>query len=354
MKRLSPAEKIRQEILERLERGFGDEGSPLSWLIQKAVQRTLQEVLEREVDSYLGRERYERGEERASSYRNGYEPKAIKTSEGRIEVQVPQVRGEAAPFHSRVLPRGTAISERLQDLAVEMYVRGMSTRDIEDAFKDEEGGLLLSRQGVSEMTEELSKEFEAFRQRDLSSLDVVYLFLDGVYEHCRYQASRKEAILCAWGILASGQKLLLHLDLGNKESYECWRDFLRHMIGRGLRQPLLVTSDGCPGLIKAVNDCLPVTRRQRCLFHKMQNIVAKLPETAHREMIPLIKSIFDQKNREIAFLAAQQLIEKYSSKYPSAIKCLQDDLEASLAFLEFPPGHHHAIRTTNLIPTSAF
>jgi transposase-like protein len=260
---------------------------------------------------------------------------------------MPQGR-DTDPFHSSVLPRGKVISEKLKNLAVEMYIRGMSTRDIEEALK-QDGKLLLSREGVSELTEIIAEEFEQFSQRDLSNLDVVYLFIDGIYEHCRYQAGRPEAILCGWGILSNGRKVLIHLGMGNKESYKCWQEFFRSMIKRGLRQPLLATADGAPGLIKAVEECFPGTKRQRCLFHKMQNIVNKLPENAKREIMSKVRAVFDQTNKEVAKIGVQKLIEEYADEYPSAMKCFQDDLEACLAFMEFPAGHHKSIRTTNLI-----
>lgn len=346
MKRIAPSETIRNEIMKALAEGLPQENS-LSWLIEKSVQRILQEAIEQEVSDYLGRDRYSRKED-SQGHRNGYEEKTVKTAEGPISLKMPQVRN-IDPFHSKILPEGEVVSDRLRHLAVEMYARGLSTRDIEEAFKANNGKPLISRTGVSEITESLAEEYDAFTKRDLSNFDLIYLFLDGVYEQCRYQAGNREAIFCAWGILSSGEKILLSLGMGNKESYDCWVSFLRDMIARGLRQPLLTTTDGAPGLMKAVNDCFPGTKRQRCLFHKVQNIVNKLPESAHREVLPKIKSVFEQTDKEIARLVVQKLINDYAQIYPAAMKCLQDDLEACLSFIEFPLGHHKAIRTTNLI-----
>lgn len=106
------------------------------------------------------------------------------------------------------------------------------------------------------------------------------LFADATYESLRLQAGLKEAILCSWGITSGGHKVLLHMGLGNKEAYESWREFFRHMIARGVRMPLLVVSDGAPGLIKAIGECFPDSRRGQCLFHKLQNIRTKLPQGA--------------------------------------------------------------------------
>jgi len=241
------------------------------------------------------------------------------------------------------------ISPELERLAIEMYVRGLSTRDIEDALKDKDGRRLLSKDSVSEITESLSEEYERFISRDLSGYDVVYLFIDGVYESLRREAGFKEAILVAWGILSSGRKVLLHLALGNKESYESWKEFFRNMIGRGLRMPLLIVSDGAPGLIKAIEECFPESKRQRCMVHKLRNIANKLPQNVLEELMPKIRNVFNQTDKEIALMCAAKIIDEYAQKYPSAIKCFQEDLDSCLNFMLFPAGHHKHIRTTNLL-----
>jgi transposase-like protein len=231
-----------------------------------------------------------------------------------------------------------------------MYARGLSTRDIEETLRDRETGkLLLSKDAVSELTEELWEEYERFCERDLSGYDVVYLFVDAVYESLRQQAGLKEAILCSWAITSGGHKVLLHIGLGNRESYESWREFFRHMNRRGLRMPLLVTSDGAPGLIKAIAECFPESRRQRCTFHKLQNIRNKLPQDVIDELYPQIRSVYYQTNEEIAKLYAAKIIDEYAAKYPSAIKSFQEDFEACIQHMVFPAGHQKHIMTTNLL-----
>jgi transposase-like protein len=230
-----------------------------------------------------------------------------------------------------------------------MYARGLSTRDIEDLLRDRTGQVMISRSGVSQITEVLSQEYERFCSRDLAGYDVVYLFSDGVYESMRMQGGSNEAILCAWGILSNGQKVLLHLALGYKESHESWLDFFRNMVGRGLRMPLLVSADGAPGLIKAIQECFPQSRRQRCLAHKLRNIASKLPKEALAEVMPKVRAIFSQTDQKIALLYVAKVIEEYAAIYPAAMKCLQEDLEACLSFMDFPAGHHKHIRTTNLL-----
>lgn len=349
MRKMQPSERISNEIAELIDTGCYQSEDLLSILIKKSVAKIIQETLEQEISDYLGRDYYQRKSDAETGYRNGYEPKTFKTAEGKIKIDVPQLGNTDQTYRSSFLKRfGTNTSE-LERLAIEMYVRGLSTRDIEDTLKDSNGNNLISKDGVSQITASLSDEYDRFCQRDLSGYDVVYLFVDGVYESLRLSLGAKEAILCAWAILSDGRKVLLHLALGNKESYDCWKEFFRNMISRGLRMPLLVISDGAPGLIKAIDECFPKSKRQRCLVHKLRNIANKLPKEGIQQLLPQIKSVYYQTDREVAMIAATHLIDKFSNKYPAAIKCFQDDFENCLSFMEFPAGHHRHIRTTNLL-----
>jgi len=351
MKKVPPSEQIRQEISLLLSQGLSGEVNILTELMKKGVQRLLQEALEQEVTDHLGRGHYERqpGDRPHRGYRNGYEPKRLKTSEGQVEVKVPQLRESLEPYQSRVLPLVGRKTALLEHLIQEMYVRGLSTRDIEDLFKDVQGQRLLSRSAVSEMTEVLWKEYKSFCERDLNGFDVVYLFLDAVYESMRFYKGTKEGILVAWGITRQGHRVLLHLMLGNKESYENWRDLLRDMVRRGLGVPLTITSDGAPGLIRAISEMWPKSLRQRCLVHKVRNIVAKLPLDAVPEVKAHLRSVFEAPTYEAGKKRAQEVLEKYQVLYPSAVKAFSEDLEASLNHLKCPVKHRKVIRTTNLL-----
>ena len=349
MRKIQPSERISKEISEILENGYKGNEKLMDVFIKKSIKKMVQEILEQEVMDYLGRDYYERNSNSQSGYRNGYENKPLKTAEGKINIEVPQLQDTAETYRSGLLSQMKTISPELERLAIEMYVRGLSTRDIEDALKDKDGRRLLSKDSVSEITESLSEEYERFISRDLSGYDVVYLFIDGVYESLRREAGFKEAILVAWGILSSGRKVLLHLALGNKESYESWKQFFRNMIGRRLRMPLLIVSDGAPGLIKAIEECFPESKRQRCMVHKLRNIANKLPQNVLEELMPKIRNVFNQTDKEIALMCAAKIIDEYAQKYPSAIKCFQEDLDSCLNFMLFPAGHHKHIRTTNLL-----
>ena len=347
-KRIAPSAKVRQSLNEFLRRGIAQEEWPTSRLLGLAARLVLQEALEAEQREVVGRERYQRGATAGAPYRNGYRPGGVEGAEGRIEVEVPQVRG--VPGHQSALLQFLGErSEVLEKLAVEMYARGLSTRDIEAAFQDATGRCLLSRSAVSAVTDTLWEEYEAFCQRDLSEYAVIYLFVDAIYESLRLQGGPKEALLCAWGICEDGRKVLLALALGNKESHADWLEFLRDMVKRGLPAPLTMTSDGAPGLLRALEEVFPQSVRIRCWMHKMQNVLSKLPESAKGEVKAWLAALRDAPTLEAGRQTAAETLARFERDYPAAMRSFADDLEASLAHLRLPAAHRRCVRTTNLI-----
>jgi transposase-like protein len=312
----------------------------------------VEELLSGEVADALGRQKSQRREDGQVGYRNGYKARVLRTGEGKIELDVPQVRGLEVPYRSAIWEGLGRRSVSLEKLATEMYARGLSTRDIEDLLKElsEDGQtMLLSRSSVSEVTEVLWEEYEAFAKRDLSAFDVVYLFADAVYESLRKQAGCKQAVLVSWGILRDGSKVLLHMSLGNKESEDAWVDHFRSLVSRGLPTPLTVTSDGAPGLVKAIGGMWPEAERIRCWFHKMANILDKVPDAQRETIKRLLLDIRDAPDHETGQTRAAGFVEQYRSQLPSAVACFEDDLEASLNHLKLPTLHQKSIRSTNLV-----
>jgi transposase-like protein len=312
----------------------------------------VEELLAAEVSEALGRDKSQRRDQGQVGYRNGYKSRELRTGEGAVELEVPQVRGLQEPYRSTIWQGLGKRSLSLEKLATEMYARGLSTRDIEDLLKElsEDGQtMLLSRSSVSQVTESLWREYEAFTKRDLSGFDVVYLFADAVYESLKQQANCKQAVLVSWGILRDGSKVLLHMSLGNKESQESWLEHFRSLVSRNLPTPLTVTSDGAPGLIRAIEAMWPEAERIRCWFHKMANILDKVPDEQRETIKRLLMDVRDAPDHATGQARAAAFIEQYRSQMPSAVACFQDDLEASLAHLKLPTLHHKSIRTTNLV-----
>ena len=331
MRRVAPSTIVQEEIGELLAGGVAPETNILSALAQLGVRYVVQQGLEQEQADHLGRARYERGAG-GKGRRNGYEDATLRTAEGGIGVRVPQVRDAEVPYRSKLIEFLAGNTEALDRLVVEMYARGLSTRDIEDAFRGPDGDLLISRTAVSEITDRLWEDYQAFCTRELSEIDVAYLFVDAIFESLRRYGA-KEAILACWYITTSGHKVLLHLAVGNKESEACWTEFFRSMTARGLKVPNSVTADGAPGLINAIQVCFPASIRIRCWFHRMGNILAKVPEEAKAEFAAYLRAVRDAATPESGRAAATGLIMRFGDQYLAAIVCFTEDLDGLLALL---------------------
>ncbi|HET6567377.1 MAG TPA: IS256 family transposase [Rhodothermales bacterium] len=346
-RKLLPSERTGKSLYELLG-GAAQTDDLLRDLMLSASEHLLQKSLEEEASDFLGRDHYERAQGGRRGYRNGYQDKRLKTSQGTLHVRKPRTRDTEEPFESRILKRLSRIEKKLTRMAIEMYVRGLSTRDIEETLTDEQGKPLLSRSSVSRLTEELYREYEAFQSRDLCSFDVVYLFIDGVYEAVRHYTNN-QALLCAWAICSDGTKVLLHLSAASSESEAAWSTFFEEMLARGLRQPLLVVHDGSPALKASISRTFPESDRQRCLAHKLRNLASKLPEHAREEVLLRAKQVYYAADMDTGKLLAERFIEAYTPSYPQMVKCFCDDLDACLAHLKYPPSHRKYIRTTNLL-----
>ncbi len=347
MKRVAAPHRTRERLRALIEGRLGTAPDRTS-LVLLAAQLILEEALAGEARDKLGRERYERAEGEASGYRNGYRTGRMKTAEGMVEFAAPQLRDTPEPFISAIRQNLAGRTEALEDLAVELYARGLSTRDIEDAFTDDAGRRLLSRAAVSEITERLWAEYEAFTTRDLGEHRIVYLFVDGLAERLRAGQPR-EPVMAAWGIGEDGRKVLLHLMAGSKEDTETVRAFFQDMRARGLGDPVLVVSDGAPGVIRAIEECFPRSARQRCLAHRMRNLAGKVPTDLWPEFKARVTACYQAPSRAIARDLARGVRADYAGSLPSAVACFEDDFEACIAHLRLPVTHRRATRTTNLL-----
>ena len=213
----------------------------------------LQRAVEEDVTTFLGRARYERTPEARGS-RNGNRPRQVQTAEGELEIQVPQIRGAAEKFMSSVIPNGrTALRTRpLEALIIGGWVRGLSDRDIESLVR--EAGLgQISKSTVSQITQELRARYQASRAPGLGEVELLVLFCDAIYLPTR-PSGAKEGVLVAWGYDETGRRVLLDVVLGQRERFEDWLEMGRGLVRRGPRAPMLVVTDGAPGLIRAMEE----------------------------------------------------------------------------------------------------
>ena len=347
-KRIAPSAVQAQELRALLQ-GQPDVQSGeelLSLLVRLSTERVVQEAVEDEQAVALGRGRYEpRGE--GQGHRNGYERGTLRTAEGVLRVKLPQSRGRAEPYRSQLWQQVASTSDVLKQLIVEMYVGGMSQRDIEYSLEKALGQVVLSKSTVSELSESLTQEYEAFRPRELSGEPVAYLFSDTVYEPLR-RWGNKTGVLCVWAIGEDGRKVLLSLSTPNRESYESCLEVLRALVKRGLQPPVTITTDGAVGLTKAIDTMWPQSLRIRCWFHKRQNLQQQVPALAWPEFKALVVDMRDAPTGETARERRQAIVARYQREFPEAGRCLRDDAEASLNHLSVPHRHQQYVRTSNL------
>src|ERR1700733_11615005 len=281
-----PSAEIEAQIDELLAVGVGDNPrESLSELAKLGARLIIQRAVEDEFDAWLGRARYERRPEQQrglrhyesgpneSGLRNGFRPRRVQTAEGELSVEIPQVREAAKTFASKLFPRTPKLlrTEPLKALVIGAFVRGLSMRDVESLC--EQAGLgKLSKSTASRMCEELRARFEAFKRRNLYDVN-----LDATFISVR-PTGPKEGVLVAWGFTDAGERSLLSVTLGMRESYEGWQALGRDLIARGLGAPMLIVADGAPGLTKAIETCWPASDRQRCCVHRARNLYSKVPE----------------------------------------------------------------------------
>ena len=232
------------------------------------------------------------------------------------------------------------------------FVRGLSMRDVESLC--EQAGLgKLSRTTASRMCEELKERFERFRRRDLYEIRLVALFLDATFIAVRPDGP-KEGVQVAWGFTEDGERVLLAVSLGMRESFEDWQALGRDLISRGLGAPMLIVADGAPGLTKAIEQCWPASDRQRCCVHRARNLYAKLPDR-ERERVKHAywQALDDAINEQDAKRRLQALVDELDKGgFTAAARCLADDLDALVVHLRYPVRHRRRWRSTNLLERS--
>jgi putative transposase len=357
-----PSAEIEVQIDQLLAVGVGENPrESLSELAKLGARLIIQRAVEDEFDAWLGRARYERrpDDQRGlrnygSGLRNGFRPRKLQTAEGELEVEIPQVREAAEPFVSRLFPRGTKLlrTEPLKAMVIGAFVRGLSMRDVESLC--EQAGLgKLSKSTAARICRELRERFEAFRRRDLYDIQIAALFLDATFLSVRPDGP-KEGVLVAWGFTEQGERVLLSVMLGMRESHEDWLALGRDLIARGLGAPLLIVADGAPGLIKAIEQCWPASDRQHCAVHRVRNLLAKVPDRERERVRAAYWQALDDATgeRDAKQRLAALVDELDRAGYTAAARCLADDLDALIVHLRYPTRHRRRWRSTNLLERS--
>lgn len=343
--------------MEQYTASSGTTASPtwdtLEIFLRTQAQGLFQQVLEAEITELIGRCRYERrpAVDAAPVYRNGHgKPRKLTTSLGTLAIRRPRVRGLSERFESRVLPLFKRHTQQVGELLPELYLHGLAEGDFDLALR----GLLgddapLSASSVARLKAAWQTEYEAWRQRDLSDLEPVYVWADGLYVKAGLEKD-KAAVLVVIAALRDGHKVVLAVEPGERESTASWSAILRRLKAQGLRCPRLVIGDGHLGLWGALANVFPGAAEQRCWNHKLCNVLDKLPKRVLAEARALLKPIpyatTEKKARKLRDVFVRWCTEH---GFDRAAETLTDDWGRMVAFYAFPKEHWKHLRTTNIV-----
>ena len=320
----------------------------LDRMVRKSVEETLNAMLDAEADEITGAARYERSGER-KAYRAGHYERDLTVKAGKMSLKVPKLKG--AVFESAVIERYRRREESVEEALIDMYLAGVSTRQVDDVSQLLWGDRMPS-QTLSDKLKKVYADIDEWRGRPLEQ-DYPYLFMDGVWhKRCWGGSVENVSILVAVGVGMDGRREVLSVAEGMKEDSESWREFIKGMLARGLKGVRLVTGDRCAGLVAAVNELLPGARYQRCMVHFERNIHAKVNPKNRDWAADALKAIFSMESRDKALEKAESVAKDMEArKLREAAKCLREGIGETTTYLldDYPREHRRRIRTNNMI-----
>jgi transposase-like protein len=333
----------------------------LTGILRQGAQRMLAQAIEAEVQEWIDAHEHVTDESgHRQVVRNGRLPKrTILTGLGEVEVHQPRVldrrpKDQAEPFSSKILPPYLRKTKSMEELIPWLYLKGISTGDFSEALCSLVGPQAkgLSATTIVRLKAMWEEEFQEWNRRSLEGKQYVYLWADGVHFNIRLEEDR-QCILVLMGATADGQKELIAVADGFRESEQSWKALLLDVKARGLSiDPKLATGDGALGFWKALPQVFPTTREQRCWVHKTANVLDKLPKRLQPEAKEKLHAIWMSPTRADAEKWFDLFLAVYQAKYPKAAECLVKDRDVLLAFYDFPAEHWIHLRTTNPIEST--
>ena len=279
-------------------------------------------------------------------YRNGYsKERKLTTPVGTMEIRAPRLR---ASFDSKILAKYQRTSPQFDALMPQLYLHGLSTNDFDSCFRSVLGeSAPLSSSSIVRMKQGWEKDYNAWRHQKLES-DYLYLWIDGIYPKAG-AVDEPLCVLVAMGVNALGEKKILALESGYRESYEAWKSLFSQLKKRGVQWIGLVISDGIQSLHKALHEVFPRTLKQRCWVHKMRNILDKVPPKMHDPVLEELREIYNATSIHEAKHLIGLFVRRYQARYPKAVTSLKEALPHLLTYFQFPKEHWKSIKTTNPI-----
>lgn len=313
--------------------------------IRSATEKLYQELIDAEATAFIGAAPFERTTERTTQ-RNGTRPRTLTTTAGDLELKIPKLR--AGTFFPALLERRRRVDQALFAVVMEAYLHGVSTRKVDDLVKALGADSGISKSEVSRICAGLDEEIAVFRDRDLTTLDYPYVFLDATY--CKARVNHRvvsQAVVVAVGIAADGRREVLGFDVGDTENEAFWTAFLRSMKTRGLGGVQLVMSDAHSGLKKAIGTVFQGASWQRCRVHFMRNVLAVVPKGSQDMVASIIRTIFAQPDAEHVHTQLDEVTRMLGRSHPKVAAMLDDARDDLLAFTGFPQRHWRQIWSTN-------
>ena len=320
--------------------------SELKELVRNSVEETLNELLNKEAEELTSAAKYERTEAR-QGYRSGHYSRKLTTTSGEVRLEIPKLKG--VPFETAIIERYRRRESSVEEALIEMYLAGVSVRRVED-ISEALWGSRVSASTISELNQKAYVHIEEWRNRKLSG-KYPYVYVDGIYLKRNWGGEFENvSILVAIGVDEDGYREIIGAAEGMKEDADSWKNFLIWLKERRLDGVKLVIGDKCLGMCNAVAEVFPEAKYQRCTVHFYRNVFSVTPRKHMREVTRMLKAIHAQESKEAARKKARDVAEKLRSmRLNEAAKKVEDGIEETLTYMDFPSQHWLKIRTNNVI-----
>ena len=335
-----------KKILEILQDNYQIESAQdLSSAIKDLFKDSLQEMMNAEFETSMGYKKYDNKVEK-TNYRNGATKKKLKSEFGEFEFETPRDRN--GEFEPRIVPKNKRDVSGIEDKIISLYGRGLSTREINEQIQDLYG-IEVSSTMVSNITDQILPKIKEWQNRPLESIYPI-CFVDAVHFSVREESSVvKKAAYIVLGINEYGEKDVLGIWIGENESAKFWLSVFNDLKSRGVKDILILCSDGLIGMKEAITTAYPKTVQQRCIVHMIRNSVRFV---SYKELKPFcedLKTIYTSKNEKEGYEQLQKVKEKWKSKYPTAFKSWEENWDAICPFFSYSEPVRKIMYTTNTI-----
>lgn len=318
----------------------------LGEMVRESVEKTLNELLDKEAERLTNAAKYERTEAR-QAYRSGHYERDLLTTSGNVKLKMPKLRN--ATFETAIIERYQRRESSVEEALIEMYLAGVSVRRVED-ITEALWGAKVSAGTISELNKKVYVHIEDWRNRPLKH-PYTYVYLDGIYLKRNWGGEFENvAVLVAIGVNEDGYREIIGAAEGMKEDMESWKTFLSWLKERGLKGTRLFIGDKCLGMLEAINLVFPEAKYQRCTVHFYRNIFSVVPNKKRKIVAQMLKAIHSQEDRKSAYEKAQNVVNKLKDmKLPEAAKKVEQGISETLTYMAFPTEHWLKIRTTNVL-----